>query len=54
MSLSSALEVLANYRTNNTRASQDIFDNGIVVLKAGATVKLGDEGASIKPICGLN
>ena len=49
MSLSSALEVLANYRTNNTRASQDIFEKGTVVLRAGATAKLGDEGASIYP-----
>jgi len=47
MSLSSALEVLANYRTNNTRASQDIFEKGIVVLKAGEAAKLGDEGVSI-------
>ncbi|KAF8221185.1 TPR-like protein [Tricholoma matsutake] len=44
MSLSSALEVLANYRINNTRASQDIFDKGTVVLRAGGTVKLGHEG----------
>lgn len=50
MSLSSALEVLANYRTNNTRASQDIFDKGTVVLRAGGTVKLGHEGTSIKHV----
>ena len=54
MSLSSALEVLANYRTTNTRASQDIFEKGIVVLKAGSTATLGDEGASMYPANGID
>lgn len=45
MSLSSALERLATYRTNNTRASQETFEKGSQVLKAGSTPNLGDEGA---------
>lgn len=47
-SLSSALKALANYRANNTRASQDIYDKGTVVLRAGKAVK-GDEGAFHEP-----
>ncbi|GLB39780.1 putative TPR-like protein [Lyophyllum shimeji] len=44
MSLSTALERLATYRTNNTRASQETFEQGWIILKSGATTKLGDEG----------
>ncbi|KAF9467711.1 hypothetical protein BDZ94DRAFT_1248851 [Collybia nuda] len=44
MSLSSALERLSTYRTNNTRASQETFEKGCQVLKAGSTPNLGDEG----------
>ena len=47
MALSSALERLAAYRTNNTRASQDTFDAGAVVLKSGSAAKLGDDGAPL-------
>ncbi|KAG6908259.1 hypothetical protein DXG01_005524 [Tephrocybe rancida] len=43
MSLATALERLATYRTNNTRASQDTFEHGCRILKAGPT-KLGDDG----------
>lgn len=43
MSLSSALETLANYRANNTRASLDTFKKGAQVLKANAVSKLGDD-----------
>ncbi|KAG6840845.1 hypothetical protein C0991_003792 [Blastosporella zonata] len=44
MSLATALERLATYRTNNTRASQDTFEQGCRILKAGPTAKLGDDG----------
>ncbi|KAF5384180.1 hypothetical protein D9615_003369 [Tricholomella constricta] len=44
MSLSTALERLAKYRTNNTRASQKTFEQGCLILKSGPTTKLGDEG----------
>lgn len=42
MSLSSALQNLATYRTNKSRASQDAFDQGIIVLKSQP--KLDDDG----------
>jgi tetratricopeptide (TPR) repeat protein len=42
MSLATALSTLANYRSHNTRASQDIFDKGSVVLKSGGASRLGD------------
>ncbi|KAG2040648.1 TPR-like protein [Suillus americanus] len=44
MSLQSALERLATYRVNNTRASQDIFRNGLLVLQKSSFKKLGDDG----------
>ncbi|KAF8062197.1 hypothetical protein FPV67DRAFT_260421 [Lyophyllum atratum] len=44
MSLSTALARLATYRTHNTRASQETFEQGCSVLKSGSTTKLGDEG----------
>jgi hypothetical protein len=44
MSISSALQTLANYRSHNTRASQDILEKGEEVLKANAVVQLGDDG----------
>ncbi|KAF8065096.1 hypothetical protein FPV67DRAFT_1562936 [Lyophyllum atratum] len=44
MSLSIALARLATYRTHNTRASQETFEQGCSVLKSGSTTKLGDEG----------
>ncbi|KAF8902585.1 hypothetical protein CPB84DRAFT_1775740 [Gymnopilus junonius] len=44
MSLQSALQKLASYRKNNTRASQEIFKEGLIVLKSGGVSKLGDEG----------
>lgn len=40
----SALERLATYRANNTRASQDIFRNGLLVLQNSSFKKLGDDG----------
>ncbi|THH18880.1 hypothetical protein EW146_g2175 [Bondarzewia mesenterica] len=43
MDLASALERLANYRTRNCRASQDIFENGVVVFRNNALQKLGDD-----------
>ncbi|KAG6834080.1 hypothetical protein H0H93_012096 [Arthromyces matolae] len=42
-SLPAALERLANYRTNNTRASEEIFEKGRLVLKGGSEAKLGDD-----------
>jgi hypothetical protein len=43
MSLSTALETLANYRAHNTRASQDIVDKGKLLLN-NTVSKLGDDG----------
>ena len=39
MSVSSALQRLASYRANNSRASQDVFKHGHSLLKAGVTPK---------------
>ncbi|KAF8153166.1 hypothetical protein B0H34DRAFT_722531 [Crassisporium funariophilum] len=44
MALQPALQKLAAYRTNNTRESQETFEKGLIVLKSGASTKLGDEG----------
>jgi len=44
MALQPALQKLAAYRANNTRESQDTFEKGLVVLKSGASAKIGDEG----------
>ncbi|KAN0094500.1 hypothetical protein V8E55_002787 [Tylopilus felleus] len=43
MSVQSALDQLATYRTQNTRASQDIFQKGALVLEKNALFKMGDE-----------
>lgn len=44
MSLDKALETLANYRANNTRASNDTVQKGRLILqKKSALKKLGDE-----------
>lgn len=43
MSLSTALETLANYRANNIRASQETFDKGTQILKSNAVSRLGDD-----------
>ena len=43
-SSSTALQKLATYRAHNTRASQEIFESGVELLKSNATRKLGDEG----------
>ncbi|KAF5365345.1 hypothetical protein D9758_005387 [Tetrapyrgos nigripes] len=43
MSIASALQTLANYRSHSARASQDIVEKGEEVLKANAVVQLGDE-----------
>ncbi|KAF8634369.1 hypothetical protein AX15_000940 [Amanita polypyramis BW_CC] len=43
MSLSAALETLANYRANNTRASQETFDKGAQILKSNAISKLRED-----------
>ncbi|KIM41557.1 hypothetical protein M413DRAFT_71695 [Hebeloma cylindrosporum] len=52
MSLQSALEKLASFRTNNTRESQETFEKGLVVLKSGKTTKLGDDGwAFLEQLC---
>lgn len=45
MDLPTALQKLATYRTNDTRASQDTFDKGLVLLKSNAVSKMGDESA---------
>ncbi|KAF8719201.1 hypothetical protein AX14_011335 [Amanita brunnescens Koide BX004] len=43
MSLSAALETLANYRANNIRASQETFDKGSIILKSNGISRLGDD-----------
>ena len=43
MSLSSSLQKLAAYRTNNSRASFETFQHGAALLKAG-TAPTGDDG----------
>ncbi|KAF9232638.1 TPR-like protein [Melanogaster broomeanus] len=43
MSLQSALEQLATYRSQNTRASQDIFEKGTLVLQKNGLKKMGDD-----------
>ncbi|KAJ7481637.1 hypothetical protein FB451DRAFT_1130011 [Mycena latifolia] len=45
MSLASALEKLATFRTNNTRASQETFRTASVILKSAQ--KLGDDGWAV-------
>ncbi|KIK93007.1 hypothetical protein PAXRUDRAFT_829416 [Paxillus rubicundulus Ve08.2h10] len=42
MSLQSALGQLATYRSQNTRASQDIFEKGSLVLQKNGLKKMGD------------
>jgi len=46
MSLQSALEQLATHRTKNTRESQNVFRNGLLVLQKNGLKKLGDDGKS--------
>ncbi|KAA1471927.1 TPR-like protein [Dentipellis sp. KUC8613] len=43
MDLPTALERLANYRSRNSRASQEIFESGVVVFRNDALHKLGDD-----------
>lgn len=43
-SFPTALQKLATYRSHNTRASQEIFERGVGLLKSNATNKMGDEG----------
>lgn len=42
--LSAALQNLASYRAQNTRASQQTFEQGLVVLKSNAPWKRGEDG----------
>lgn len=44
MSLQTALQELSSFRRNNVRKSQETFKKGVVVLKSGASTKLGEEG----------
>ncbi|TFK31869.1 hypothetical protein BDQ12DRAFT_659923 [Crucibulum laeve] len=44
MSLSSALQQLASYRANNTRASQETFKKGVTILKSRNAPNLGEDG----------
>jgi len=44
MSVQSALDQLTTYRAQNTRASQDIFEKGALILQKNALHKMGDEG----------
>ncbi|KII91761.1 hypothetical protein PLICRDRAFT_136209 [Plicaturopsis crispa FD-325 SS-3] len=42
--LAAALQRLATYRVQNSRASQEIFEKGVVVLKSNVANKMGDDG----------
>jgi len=44
MSVSGALEKLAFYRSKKTRKSEEIVTKGLIVLKSGAFLKLGQQG----------
>ncbi|KZT28258.1 TPR-like protein [Neolentinus lepideus HHB14362 ss-1] len=46
MDLPSALQKLSTFRARSTRASQETFDKGLVVLKGNGLKKLGDESWS--------
>jgi hypothetical protein len=43
--VASALQKLATYRNQNSRASQETFDKGVIVLKSNVANKMGEEGA---------
>ncbi|KAG6380339.1 TPR-like protein [Boletus reticuloceps] len=43
MNVQAALDQLATYRSQNTRASQDIFEKGALVLEKNVVHKMGDE-----------
>jgi len=45
MELASALQRLSDYSTKNTRASRQIFENGVVIFRNNALHKLGDDSA---------
>ncbi|KAJ6481719.1 hypothetical protein C8R45DRAFT_1002827 [Mycena sanguinolenta] len=45
LSLSSALDKLATFRTNNSRASQETFKNATIILKSAK--QLGDDGWAV-------
>jgi hypothetical protein len=47
LTLPQALQRLADFRTTDRRASQETFDNGLVILKNNAHGKMGDDGESI-------
>jgi ER membrane protein complex subunit 2 len=44
--VAAALEQLATWRTRGTRASEQVVQNGRVVLESGALEKMGDDGVS--------
>lgn len=45
MSIANALQVLANYRVRNTRAAQDSFNKGLLILHSSA--RLADDGNTV-------
>jgi hypothetical protein len=47
MELASALQRLSDYSTKNTRASRQIFENGVVIFRSNALHKLGDDSARL-------
>ncbi len=50
MELASALQRLSNYSTKNTRASRQIFENGVVIFRNNVLDKLGDDCAFTCPL----
>ena len=45
MELANALQRLSEYSNKNTRASRQIFENGVVIFRNNALHKLGDDSA---------
>lgn len=46
MSVHAALEELGRFRAHHKRASQEVFEKGILVLQRNGHKKTGDEGLS--------
>jgi hypothetical protein len=44
--IAAALQKLALYRSHNTRASQEVFKQGLIILNSNA-VQVGDDGTEL-------
>jgi hypothetical protein len=47
--IAAALQKLASYRSHNTRASQEVFKQGLIILNSNAVqiTKMGDDGTEL-------